>query len=247
MYKINPNNNQREWSIDPTAFVKEYMDTCRKWNIKSPSSVQFYSQQDEDKYIIQYLLKDRITDGTYLEIGGCDGVRHSNTKTLQDYFGFTGVLVEGNKMEYEQMVKNRGDKNYCVWGAATDEPVDFIEFSNLGDMGGIRKHLVSHLQSNPNTTRVPTVKLSDIIKKSQLKYIDFMIVDVEGSEINVLRTIDFGVPIYCIIVEASSKEHEKCRVVRDFLQSKGFTFKERQRGNEVWINHRYFRKSLFNS
>jgi len=43
------------------------------------------------------------------------------------------------------MVKNRGDKNYCVWGAATDEPVDFIEFSNLGDMGGIRKHLASHL------------------------------------------------------------------------------------------------------
>jgi len=44
-----------------------------------------------------------------------------------------------------------------------------------------------------------------------------MIVDVEGSEINVLRTIDFSVPIYCIIVEASSKEHEKCRVVREFL------------------------------
>jgi len=50
-----------------------------------PGNVKFYSQQDEDKYIIQYLLKDKITDGTYLEIGACDGLLYSNTKALEDF------------------------------------------------------------------------------------------------------------------------------------------------------------------
>jgi hypothetical protein len=50
-------------------------------------NVRFYSQQDEDKYIIQYLLKNKIDDGTYLEIGACDGLLYSNTKTLDKLGG----------------------------------------------------------------------------------------------------------------------------------------------------------------
>ena len=35
-----------------------------------PQSVKFYSQQDES---IQYLLKNKISDGTYLEVGAFNG------------------------------------------------------------------------------------------------------------------------------------------------------------------------------
>jgi hypothetical protein len=73
-----------------------------------------------------------------------------------------------------------------------------------------------------------------------------MIIDVEGSELSLLKSIDFNFPIFCIIIEAPSDQVEKNRKVGDYLTLNKFTFKERQRGNEVWLNHNYFRKHLFN-
>ena len=55
MYKIN--KGLREWTIDMSKFIPEFCKKCQTFDI-DPHSVKFYSQQDEDKYIIQYLLKD---------------------------------------------------------------------------------------------------------------------------------------------------------------------------------------------
>ena len=76
---------------------------------------------------------------------------------------------------------------------------------------------------------------------------DFMIIDVEGSELSLLQSINFEFPIFCYyIIEDHSNEQEKNKAFGEFLKLNGFTFKERQRGNEIWINHNYFRKDLFN-
>lgn len=88
--------------------------------------------------------------------------------------------------------------------------------------------------------------MCDLLNKSNFKYLDFMIIDVEGSELSLLKSIDFSFPIYCIIIEAHSDEQEKNKIFGNYLKLNGFTFKERQRGNEIWLNHSYFRKHLFN-
>ena len=99
MYKYN--RGLHEWHLDMEPFKKELIKKCKKFNINSP--VCFYSQQDEDKYIIQYILKDKIEDGIYLEIGAMDGIQYSNTKTLEDYFNFTGILIEPQKKYFDLM------------------------------------------------------------------------------------------------------------------------------------------------
>ena len=88
--------------------------------------------------------------------------------------------------------------------------------------------------------------MKDILSNSKFEYIDFMFIDVEGSELLLLESIDFNFPIFCIIIEAHSTEQEKNKIFGEFLKKHGFTYKERQRGNEIWINHNYFRKHLFN-
>lgn len=72
-----------------------------------------------------------------------------------------------------------------------------------------------------------------------------MIIDVEGGELELLKSIDFSFPIYCIIIEAHSKEQEKNAIFGKYLSDNGFSFHERQRGNEVWFNKNYFRRHLF--
>ena len=50
MYKNN--KGLIEWHLDINSFIPKYIDMCHKFNIDY-NNVKFYSQQDEDKYIIQ--------------------------------------------------------------------------------------------------------------------------------------------------------------------------------------------------
>ena len=82
MYKNNL--GLKEWHIDE-SFNGKFEECCEIFDVNK-EQVQFYAQQDEDKYIIQYVLKEKITDGTFIEMGAMDGIAHSNTKTLEDYY-----------------------------------------------------------------------------------------------------------------------------------------------------------------
>ena len=59
MYKINPNNNQSEWHFDMNKFIQPFFNICRTYNLDS-NGIRFYSQQDEDKNILQYILKEKL-------------------------------------------------------------------------------------------------------------------------------------------------------------------------------------------
>lgn len=246
MYKIN--RGLREWSLDINLFMPEFIKKCELFNI-NPQNVKFYSQQDEDKYIIQYLLKEKINDGTYLEIGACDGLLYSNTKTLEDFFNFKGILIEPQEKLFNNIKNNRSiEKNELYNCAITNNDTSTISFIGDNPEAGV----VNNINTNLNRFqwwseyKVQNKKMKDILHNSQFTYIDFMIIDVEGSELSLLKSIDFTFPIFCIIIEAHSGEQEKNKIFGNFLNDNGFTFKERQRGNEVWLNYNYFRKHLFN-
>jgi FkbM family methyltransferase len=244
MYKNN--KGLIEWHIDINKFIPKYINICNKFNIDY-KNVKFYSQQDEDKYIIQYLLKEKINDGVFLEIGACDGILYSNTKTLEDYFGFTGILIEPQLSFYNKLIINR-KKSKCYNYAITNTDDNYVDFIGDNAEAGINYNINTDINKFKHWKpyKVPNSKMKYIIEQSQYKYIDIMIIDVEGSEFELLKSIDFSFPIFCIIIEAHSNEQEKNKIFGEYLKTNGFTYKERQRGNEIWLNHNYFRKHLFN-
>ena len=67
-----------------------------------------------------------------------------------------------------------------------------------------------------------------ILKNSKFEYIDFMIIDVESSELSLLKNIDFNFPIFCIIIEAHSGEQEKNKLFGIHLTNNGFIFKDNE-------------------
>ena len=235
MYKIN--RGLKEWHIDINAFKQEFLKKCKIFNINS-YNINFYSQQDEDKYIIQYLLKEKISDGTYLEIGAMDGIQYSNTKVLEDHFNFTGILIEPQNKYFNELVKNR-PKSKCYNFAITNKDDDYIEFIGNNGTGGTIHSMTDNFYNKYHKTDqtyfVKNKKMYEIIKESKIEYIDIMSIDVEGGELELLMSIDFTFPIYCIIIEAHSDEQEKNKIFGDFLKTNGFTYKERQRGNEIWF------------
>lgn len=246
MYKLN--RGLIEWSLDINTFKAEFIKRCSIFDI-DPKTVKFYSQQDEDKYIIQYLLKNKIDDGTYLEVGAFDGVSYSNTKTLEDYFNFSGILIEPQERLFNTIKNYRSTtKNELYNCAVTNNDSSTISFIGNNGEAGITDSINTDISKFGWTEsyQVSNRKMKDILSNSNFEYIDFMFIDVEGSELLLLESIDFNFPIFCIIIEAHSTEQEKNKIFGELLKKNGFTYKERQRGNEVWINHNYFRKHLFN-
>jgi mRNA-degrading endonuclease HigB of HigAB toxin-antitoxin module len=134
--------------------------------------------------------------------------------------------------------------NYAV----SNNDAKYIEFIGDNAEGGVLNNINTKIEKyNWKSYKVKNIKMKELLQESNFKYIDFMIIDVEGSELSLLQSINFEFPIFCIIIEAHSNEPEKNKMFGDFLKSNGFTFKERQRGNEIWLNLNYFRKHLFNN
>tara|TARA_R110002072_G_scaffold84065_12_gene190592 strand:- start:26 stop:730 length:705 start_codon:yes stop_codon:yes gene_type:complete len=232
MYKNN--RGLREWHLDPadfSSFVKE----------NNYTHIKYYSQQDEDKYLLRYILNSKTHNGTFLEIGACDGLMYTNTKMLEDDFGFKGILIEPQPSMYNRLIINRPNCK-CYNTAISNMDDNKVTFSGLGETGGITEFLNT---DQLHSYTVNNSKMKDVIKNSGFEYIDFMFIDVEGSELEVIKTIDFTFPIYCIIIEAHSTEQEKNKIFGNYLSDHGFTYHERQRGNEVWINKNYLRRNLF--
>jgi hypothetical protein len=49
-------------------------------------------------------------NGTYIEMGALDGIKHSNSFVFHNQFGWKGLSVELGPKTYKQLVKNRPDE-----------------------------------------------------------------------------------------------------------------------------------------
>lgn len=238
------NKGLKEWKID-NSYNKYCEVVCETFEVDK-NTIKYYSQQDEDKYIIQKILKDKLTDGVFLELGACDGIMYSNSKTLEDHFGFSGILIEPINHFYNRLVSNRPNCELHNCAVSTEEGE--VTFVGSNAEGGIKEFMKN--VSNKTETKVKSRQLKNILKESQYNHIDIFILDVEGAELDVLRSIDFDeIDIYCIISEAHSDEIVKNNLVKSFLEDNGFQFFERQRGNNVFFKKdsnraKYFKNNL---
>jgi FkbM family methyltransferase len=137
-------------------------------------------------------------NGFFIEAGANNGVDQNNTKIFEDLFGWKGLLVEPSISAYEACKQNR--PNSIVINAALSSK-DNIEI--VGDFDG---HLMSSIdgkrRSNPNSmVMIKTRTLTSILKEHNIKNIDFISLDVEGFEFDVLNGFDFNIwkPSYILI------------------------------------------------
>ena len=203
-------------------------------------SAQYYSQGGEDKYAVENFFRG-LEHGTYLEMGAFDGVKFSNTLHLRKAQGWRGLLIEPNPTSYSALVRNRPD-DVCVNAAICANPslVHFVEAG--GATAGIYEFMsASFLDTwykGLNVNDLPTIQclpLNAILSKLGFDHIDFWSLDVEGGEMEVLRTVDFNnVEVGVMTVEADSHSMKKNEEVRNLLTSKGFTY-HGAIGNNDWF------------
>lgn len=208
---------------------------------------QFYSQQGEDEYILKHFYPDK-ENGFFIELGALDGVLYSNTKYFEDQKGWTGILIEAAPNLYNSLVQNRPNcelHHYAI--CETDGEVEFIGNNAVGglvrtyDEGAQKRHQTNQmLPSDEFVYRVPSKPFHKVVDHNRVPRVDFLLVDVEGAEFEVLSTYDWEIETPLVIYEAPSDINKKSvKACYRFMKNMGYTRAPRIRGNEAW-----YRKGL---
>lgn len=177
---------------------------------------------------VDYELGGR-TGGFFVEFGACDGVWASNTVFLERHRGWTGILAEPGRAWSGQLHRNRHCfvDDRCVW-TETGATVTFndpaikahatIDAYASGDM---------HAATRADGERYPvnTVSLNDLLAHWRApRRIDYLSIDTEGSELDILRAFDFSAyEIRLITVEHNFTDNRQ--PIHDLLATHGYVRK----------------------
>jgi FkbM family methyltransferase len=135
-------------------------------------------------------------DGYFVEFGATDGMTLSNTYLLETKFNWRGIVAEPLKSKYSELIKNRTChvEDLCVW-SESGKVLEFNETPN-SDFSTINQFSSSdfHIESRRggNIFNVETISLYDLLEKYNApRYIDYLSIDTEGSEYEILKNFDF--------------------------------------------------------
>lgn len=154
------------------------------------------SQFQEDKFILQNFPEN--FKGSYLDIGCFHPTRHNNTYSLYKK-GWKGINIDMNPLSIElfnffrsrdinlnlAISNDNSEKTvYFLGDLNTQNTLDYNQLNFLKDHHNIKKEDILE-------KKIQTQDINSVLEKFNLKKIDFMNLDVEGHEIEILSTIDF--------------------------------------------------------
>jgi FkbM family methyltransferase len=157
------------------------------------SRVISYAQNFED--VILARVFSRRTDGFYVDVGAGDPVSLSVTKWFYD-LGWSGINIEPNRSLFKKLSADRTrDINLECGAGASCKCAEFMEMP-IAELSSFdsRVHASAREQKIFGTTRtvrvVPLTKILD--QYADERHIDFLKVDVEGWEREVLYGLDLN-------------------------------------------------------
>ncbi len=172
-------------------------------------------------------------DGYFIEFGATDGVLLSNSWLLEKHFGWSGICAEPNPKFLEALRKNRSChvSDACVSGE-TGEEVEFILADVYGSMAqyanrdGHGQKRSAYASKPENIVRMQTISLHDLLQKYDAPHdIDYLSIDTEGSELEILSAFPFDQwNIRLITVEHNFTEDRA--KIRALLEGQGYVCTE---------------------
>jgi FkbM family methyltransferase len=155
----------------------------------------FRSQFGQDIFALSLLGPN--SPGFFVEFGATNGIDLSNTYLLESHFGWRGILCEPASVWHRQLKKNRIAiiDSRCVFSESglslTFLETGSPELSTINGFGESDEHAKTRLANR--SYQVETVSLMDLLKQHNAPtHIDFLSIDTEGSELEILSTFDFS-------------------------------------------------------
>ena len=180
-----------------------------------------YSQNSEQDIILNYFQSHK---GTFLDLGANDGVTFSNTRALAE-LGWTGVLIDASPKAFKKLEANYKDRlNFHLYNLAIGRMNGILKFHESGSLIGtddvalvstFHKHEMDRFKSavQYEEIEVKCLTWSAFLAGCPIKDFDFISMDIEGNEMDVLPYMDLtNTKMICIEFngnEELKREYEK--------------------------------------
>lgn len=183
-----------------------------------------FAQEGEDILIDEIFFCKK--NGFYVDIGAHHPVRFSNTKLFYDN-GWSGINID--LINHDKFNKYRPrDKNIeCLVGNEDDKEYDFYIFKE-GALNTSCPEIAQKYQEKGHKLiekkKIKFKSLKNILDESNATKIDFMSIDVEGAEMEVLNSNDWEKYRPTVILAEIHKNIEEIQddEVYKFLKDKGY-------------------------
>jgi FkbM family methyltransferase len=164
--------------------------------------------------------------GFFVEFGATNGIDINNTYLLETDFSWGGILAEPARIWHEPLRRNRraAIDTRCVW-SKSDEVVEFTQDGGDPERSGITSLTTAGTdgdRGSPQRYPVQTVSLNDLLSgHGSPTHVDYLSLDTEGSEHQILEAFDFC--RYTVDIITVEHNHTPQRqLLHDLLQRRGF-------------------------
>lgn len=185
------------------------------------------SQIRQDLFVLSELNFKR--EGYFVEFGATNGIDLNNTYLLETKFNWNGILSEPAKCWHKDLKKNRKctlDFN-CIW-KESDETLTFHETDNAV-LSTISKYAYSDIHGKSRKIskeyQVKTLSLNELLDKCKApREIDYLSIDTEGSEYEILKAFDFSKYSFKIITCEHNFTPNRSKI-KSLLEKNGYVRK----------------------
>ena len=212
---------------------------------------QFYSQSGQDKIIKEFFFRDfdqSTSSGYFVEIGAYDGVTGSNCYHFEKFCNWEGVAIEPSFLQFQKLTKNRRCK---VINKAIDKyerDIEFIEvLEGYTQMSYIQNKIYNNSEevlkkdhrTKTKNQKIKTTLFNNII---EIKEINYLSIDTEGNELDILQSIDFDK--FNIKVISVENNHPEDFSINKFLTKKNFNYFDNIGVDEIYYQKNHFTPNL---
>jgi FkbM family methyltransferase len=217
------------------------------WNIEKQFgwNPKFTSQAGQDKVIFDTFFRNKKSTGFFIDIGAYDGKTASNSFFFEKFNNWQGIAFEPSKQQFIKLNKIRN----CVCKNEAIGPVNTkVEFCEVVEgptmMSGLKNSVYEkslEIINNENLSKINTYDVEVLTFEmgvGDIKVIDYLSIDIEGGEEDLIKSIDYS--FYDIKVISIENNYPNDINYLEFLSSKGFKFFNCYGHDEIYYNKNHF-------
>ena len=210
-----------------------------------------------------------LKGGVAMELGALDGSPNTRSMTYEyeKSMGWRRVLIDANPLYRAPLLKNSpaafsANAAICanqstVHYLAAEYVGGILEFMVMSFMKAyhgkyynamIPPGNVSSLNFDlfPEIKQVECIPLSHVLHKAHINHVNYFILDVEGGELEVLKSLDWNhtkFDVLSIETEEVYRPPGYAAKITSFLAAKGYVNATAQQGRNIWYTHKDFTPS----
>ena len=203
----------------------------------------YFGSKDQDQWVVEEVFKHK-KKGYFIDLAATNGLFENNTFILETKYEWNGIAIEPNSLFFKSLKKNRKCK---VLKDVVLTDGDDIKFFENGPTGGIlgegydnnfekRSKMI-----NKNYNKISSKKTKSInqilVENNVPKIIDYLSLDVEGAETEIMRNFPFN--DYIILSATIERPTEE---LNNLLFNNGYIFIKNFKADSFYLHKTLYQK-----